>query len=259
MSYLDDAVAGLFAAGASLLSGAISLFGWVVTPVYLAFFLLIPNIQAGAVATNLPFLKPETRKDVLFLLKEFVNLVVVFFRGQLLIALIQGLLFAIGFGVVGLEYGAAIGLALGFLNIIPYLGSMIGLAVALPLAYFQQDGGTLLLVLVLIVFATVQLIEGYLLTPKIMGDRTGLHPMVIIIAIFFWGSALDGVLGMILAIPTYRFSSYFLATCPREIHSRNCLAAETCRPQGLIGISCRFMDSGSFRSIADMGDATQHE
>lgn len=51
----------------------------------------------------------------------------------------------------------------------------------------------------------VQLIEGYLLTPKIKGERTGLHPMVIIVAIFFWGSALDGILGMILAIPLTAF------------------------------------------------------
>ena len=58
---------------------------------------------------------------------------------------------------------------------------------------------------VLGVFAVVQMIEGYLLTPKIMGDRTGLHPVAIILAIFFWGSALNGILGMILAIPLTAF------------------------------------------------------
>ena len=62
---------------------------------------------------------------------------------------------------------------------------------------------------VLVVFTVVQIIEGYLLTPKIMGDRTGLHPMVIIVAIFFWGSALNGIIGMILAIPLTAFLVVF--------------------------------------------------
>lgn len=196
---------GIISAGASLVSNVVSLFGWAVMPVYMAFFLLMPNVEQNTSGETLPFLKPETRKDAVFLMREFVNLVVVFFRGQLLIALIQGMLFAVGFSIAGLHYGAVIGLILGFLNIIPYLGSMIGLAVVLPLAYFQEGGGAMLLVLVMTVFAVVQLIEGYVLTPRIMGERTGLHPMVIIVAIFFWGSALDGILGMILAIPLTAF------------------------------------------------------
>ena len=61
----------------------------------------------------------------------------------------------------------------------------------------------------LIVFAVVPVIEGYVLTPRIMGSRTGLHPMVIIVAIFFWGAALDGILGMILAIPLTAFLVVF--------------------------------------------------
>jgi predicted PurR-regulated permease PerM len=121
------------------------------------------------------------------------------------VALLQGLLFAIGFSAVGLRYGFVLGLVLGFLNIIPYLGSIVGLSVALPLALFQNDGGWVLVAWVLGVFAVVQMIEGYLLTPKIMGDRTGLHPVAIIVAIFFWGSALGGILGMILAIPLTAF------------------------------------------------------
>ena len=62
---------------------------------------------------------------------------------------------------------------------------------------------------VLVVIAVVQTIEGYVLTPKIMGDRTGLHPMVIIIAMFFWGTAFGGILGMILAIPLTAFAVVF--------------------------------------------------
>ena len=86
---------------------------------------------------------------------------------------------------------------------------MIGLGIGLPLAYFQEGGGWGLLVAVLVVFTVVQLIESYVLTPRIMGDRTGLHPMAIIFAVFFWGSALQGILGMILAIPLTAFLVVF--------------------------------------------------
>ncbi len=98
---------------------------------------------------------------------------------------------------------------LGFLNIIPYLGSIVGLAVALPIGYWQEGGGLQLVIWVVVVFALVQLIEAYVLTPRIMGDRTGLHPMAIIVAVFFWGSALNGIAGMILAIPLTAFLVVF--------------------------------------------------
>jgi predicted PurR-regulated permease PerM len=144
-----------------------------------------------------------------YLLEEFINILVAFFRGQIVIALLQGLLFAAGFMLAGLQYGFALGLMLGFLNIIPYLGNLIGLAVALPLAFFQADGGAGKLGLVVGVFVVVQLVEGYVLTPRIMGKRTGLHPMAIVVAILFWGSALGGLTGMILAIPLTAFFVVF--------------------------------------------------
>jgi predicted PurR-regulated permease PerM len=100
-------------------------------------------------------------------------------------------------------------MTLGLLNIIPYLGSIVGLGVALPLAYLGDDGGIIRVALALVVFGVVQTIEGYLLTPKIMGNRTGLHPALIIFAVFFWGVALGGILGMILAIPLTAFAVVF--------------------------------------------------
>ena len=197
------------AAGTSFIHWTGGMLSWVVTPVYFVFFLMTDRKDTSHLAEYLPFLKAETRKDVVFLVQEFVNIVVAFFRGQLIIAFLQGVLYAIGFSIVGLKYGMALGFMLGFLNIIPYLGSMVGLGVTLPLAYFQEGGGLALLIWVLVVFGVVQLIEGYFLTPKIMGDRTGLHPMAIIVAVFFWGSALGGVLGMILAIPLTAFLVVF--------------------------------------------------
>ncbi|MGH9321723.1 MAG: AI-2E family transporter [Vicinamibacteria bacterium] len=191
-------------AGAGVVRGIGSVLGWVVLPVYFVFFLMLDTRSVDP-DRFLPFLKPETRRDAIYLLREFVNIVVAFFRGQLIIALLQGLLFAVGFSLGGLRYGFVIGLVLGLLNVVPYLGSIIGLGVALPLALFQDGGGWGRLAAVLIVFVVVQLIEGYVLTPRIMGERTGLHPLAIIIAVFFWGEALGGILGMILAIPLTAF------------------------------------------------------
>ena len=196
-------------AGAGVLSGVAALLFWVVTPIYFAFFLMTDTIGVRNLERNLPFLKSDTSKDLVYLFQEFLNIIVAFFRGQLIIAMLQGLLFAIGFTIVGLKYGFVIGLTLGFLNIVPYLGNIIGLATALPLAFFQEGGGLLRVLAVLVVVAAVQSIEGYILTPKIMGDRTGLHPVVIILAVFFWGSALSGIMGMILAIPLTAFLVVF--------------------------------------------------
>ena len=197
------------AASGNVFRSLAGLFSWVILPVYLAFFLLGKPIEKKKFEDLFPFLREETRKDLSYLTFEFIAILVSFFRGQILISFFQGVLFAIGFSIVRLEYGFTLGLALGFLNIIPYLGSMVGLSIALPVAFFQDGGGGLLFILVLVVFGIVQAIEGYVLTPKIMGDRTGLHPLAIIVAIFFWGSVFGGITGMILAIPLTAFLVVF--------------------------------------------------
>lgn len=190
-------------------SGVMGLFGFIthlaVVPIYLFFFLLSNGEPTKDLDKQLPFLKPELRSDVVFLIREFISIVVAFFRGQLLIGLIMGALLALGFSIVGLKFGLIIGLLLGVLNIVPYLGTIIGLSIALPLALLQPGGGVPLVGFVLLVFVIVQNIEGWFLTPKIMSDRTGLHPVAIIVSIFFWGTALNGILGMVLAIPLSAF------------------------------------------------------
>ncbi len=196
-------------AGAGVLGIIGSLLAWVVLPVYFAFFLISEQAMLGEIERFLPFLKPDTRKDVGYLVHQFVDILVAFFRGQLIIAFLQGMLFGIGFTLVGLSYGFVLGVVFGFLNIIPYLGSILTLITTIPIAFFQTGGGLTRALLVLMVFVIVQMIEGYILTPRIMGDRTGLHPMVIIVAIFFWGSALGGLTGMILAIPLTAFLVVF--------------------------------------------------
>jgi predicted PurR-regulated permease PerM len=206
---LQNIVTSTIEAGLDASSWLGSLFGWIMVPVYLAFFLTLPPFKPTDLESGLPFLKSETRKNVVYLLAEFFSILVAFFRGQLIVALAQGVLYAIGFWAVGLEFGFAIGFILGLLNIVPYLGNIVGLAVALPTAHFQPDGGWIVLGLTIVVFAVVQALEGMVLTPKIMGEKTGLHPVAIIIAILFWGTALNGIVGMILAIPLTAFLVVF--------------------------------------------------
>ncbi len=190
-------------------AGLFGIFGMVaslaVIPVYLFFFLLSNNDPTKSLPEHLPFLQKEHRDDVVFLVREFIGILVAFFRGQLLIGLIMGVLLATGFSIGGLKFGLAIGLLTGLLNIVPYLGSILGLSVALPLAFLQPDGGLTLVAICVGIFIAVQVVEAWFLTPRIMGQQTGLHPVVIIVAIFFWGQALGGVLGMMLAVPLTAF------------------------------------------------------
>lgn len=191
-------------------AGLFGIFGLVasvaVIPVYLFFFLLTNTDPTGSLPEHLPFLKKDQRDDVVFLVREFLGILVAFFRGQLLIGLIMGVLLATGFSVAGLKFGLAIGLLTGLLNVVPYLGSILGLSVALPLAYLQPEGGGLPLAAICLgLFAAVQLLDGWFLTPRIMGRQTGLHPVAIIVAVFFWAKALGGVLGMMLAVPLTAF------------------------------------------------------
>ena len=179
--------------------------GVAVIPIYLFFLLQSNRSFSRDFREQLTFLPATLREDIVFLASEFAGIMVSFFHGRLLIGLIMGVLKAIGFVLIGLKGGLLLGLFFGFLNLVPYLGAALGLVVILPAAYFQPDGGWPLLLEAGGVIAIVQLAEAYFITPKIMGERTGLHPMVIILAIFFWGTALHGLLGMILGVPLTAF------------------------------------------------------
>lgn len=179
--------------------------GIAIVPVYLFFFLKTDRDPTVDLKEQLSFIREEWRDDLIFLLREFAGSMEAFFRGQILIGLIMGVLLALGFSIAGVNFGLGLGLMIGALNIIPYFGTIIGLSTVLPIAYFQPEGGFGLMGIALAIFGAVQVLEGYVLTPRIMGQQTGLHPLAIIIAIFFWGVALDGLLGMILAIPLTAF------------------------------------------------------
>lgn len=180
-------------------------FGWITAlaaiPIYLYYILCTDFSFIDRVENEISFVKRSWRDDFIFLLNQYSQILESFFRGQLLIGLIMGALYALGFFSIGLQFALLLGITIGLLNIIPYLGTIIGLSSVIPIAFFQEEGSWVLAVFAISVFIIVQTIEGYFLTPKIMGKKTGLHPMTIIISLFFWGIVFDGILGMILAIP----------------------------------------------------------
>ncbi len=122
-----------------------------------------------------------------------------FFRGQLMVMLALGLIYAIGLSLVGIEFAALIGMGAGLLSIVPYLGSIVGVLVASGAAIFQYND-IFHLVMVLLVFAVGQSAEGMYLTPKLVGDQIGLHPVTVIFAVLA-GGQLFGFLGILLALP----------------------------------------------------------
>ena len=210
---MKQALAKAQSSTGSLLAFLGGLFGKIaaysIIPVYLFFILNGDRNVWKDIERQLSFLPDARRKDLVFLAKEFSEILISFFRGQIIIGLLLGLVLALGFGLVGLKFGIAIGIVLGLLNIIPYLGTMLGILTVLPIAYLQDGGGPALIGWCALVFIIGQVLTDYVFTPRIMGDKTGMGPMLIIFSVFFWGAALGGLLGMILAIPLTAFFLVF--------------------------------------------------
>lgn len=122
-----------------------------------------------------------------------------FLRGQSLVCLSLAGIYGVGLTLVGLQYGATIGIIAGVLSFIPYVGSGFGLVVSMILAFIQFDDMASI-GMVFGVFLFGQIMEGYVLTPKLVGDRVGLHPAWIIFALFV-GGALMSFTGILIAVP----------------------------------------------------------
>lgn len=122
-----------------------------------------------------------------------------FLRGQALVCLALGTIYSVGLTLVGLKYGATIGIIAGFLSFIPYVGSSFVLIASMILAFVQFDNATSI-GLTFLVFVVGQTLEGYVLTPKLVGDRVGLHPVWILFALFA-GASLLGFVGVLIAVP----------------------------------------------------------
>ena len=185
---------------AKVASGFGLLAGLVLIPVYAFYFLLEKHDIETRWKDYLPLQDSRAKDEVVFVLDSIKQYLVAFFRGQVLVAMCDAVLYMAGFLIIGVNYAFLLGFAAVFLTMIPFLGAIVICVTALTLAFVQYTDW-LHPALVLVVFAVVQSLEGLVISPKIMGDRVGLHPLAIIIAVMAGTTLLGGILGGILAIP----------------------------------------------------------
>lgn len=187
------------------LGSALNSFGLVlglaVIPLYVFYFLRDQAKIESNWESYLPIQRSKLRDELIVVIREINKYMISFFRGQVVVAIILGVLTSIGLLIIGLKYALLIGLITAMFSIIPYLGVVLSVGPALIIAYNQPGGSFGYMALTGAVFAAVQMCEGFFISPKIMGDRTGLHPVSIIVAILVWSNLLGGLLGAILAVP----------------------------------------------------------
>jgi predicted PurR-regulated permease PerM len=192
-----------------------ALLGWVANivllPVLTFFFLRDWDVLVGRIGALVP---RDHYATVRSLARESDAVLGGFLRGQFLVMLILGVLYGIGLWMVGLELGILIGIVGGLLTFVPYLGPA-SIVVFGGIAALVQFGDWQHLAGVAAVFAIGQVIESYWLTPKLVGDRIGLHPMAVIFAVMA-GGTLFGFLGMLLALPVAAVANVLL----RYAHER---------------------------------------
>jgi predicted PurR-regulated permease PerM len=174
--------------------------GLALIPVYTFYFLLEKKRISSNWTEYLPVTDSRFKQELVFVLSSINNYLIAFFRGQVLVAICDGVLYGIGFLAIGLPYAVLIGAMAVVLTMVPFLGAIVTCCVAVAIA-FVQFGDWLHPLLVLAVFASVQALEGLVISPRIMGGRVGLHPVTIIIAVMAGTTLLGGLLGGILAIP----------------------------------------------------------
>ncbi len=175
---------------------------WVVNlallPILTYYFLRDWDKLVERVASLIPRNHIET---VSRLARESNDVLGAFIRGQIVVMIALGVVYAAGLSLVGLNLGLLIGLVAGLISFIPYLGATTGVVLAVLAALVQSQGFDLkLLALIGAVFTIGQLLESYVLTPRIVGDKIGLHPVAVIFAVMA-GGQLFGFLGMLLALP----------------------------------------------------------
>lgn len=223
--YVKIALGKILPSAFNVVSGTVSvliaLLSFVIIILYLVFMLL----DFKSLKAEITSLLPTKYKDfILDFGNEFALAMNNYFRGQTLVAFSVGILFAIGFTIIGLPMGIALGLFIGLLNMIPYL-QLAGLLPAAFLAVVSAlDNGTgvaSMLTYTAIVFAVVQIIQDSIIVPKIMGKITGLSPVMVLLSISIWGKLL-GFLGLLLAIP---FTCLVLAYY-RQLQKKSTLTLE---------------------------------
>lgn len=169
----------------------------VITMPFILFYLLKDGRQLAPYFVK--FLPTKMRKPSLTVLKEMNDQVSSYIRGQLTVAFVVAIMFMVGFSLIGLDYAITLGIAAGFLNLIPYLGSFLAMV---PAVFLGIVGGPVLLVKVLVVFVIEQTIEGRLISPLVLGNELSIHPVTILLVLLTSGK-LFGLVGVILGIPVY--------------------------------------------------------
>jgi predicted PurR-regulated permease PerM len=132
-------------------------------------------------------------------------------KGQFLVAFVLSIFYMAGFSLIDLPSGLAIGAIAGVCRVVPYLDVVVGVSLAI-IVILTQGGGLAVFLGVLIVVAVVQSLDGVIITPRIIGDRAGLHPIVVIASVFSFGSWF-GLLGILLAVPIVAASVVALQIC----------------------------------------------
>lgn len=199
-----DVTKRLAAGGWSIVTFAVStvlgLAGLIIVLLYLVFLLLDYREYARTWHTFLP---PDYRASILEFIEQFDIAMRRYFRGQSVVALLVGVLMSIGFMIIGLPMAVPLGIFVGLLNMVPYLQTVAivpGVLLAIMRALDGDSSIVWSVVLLLLVFGIVQLIQDAILTPRILGNATGLRPVAVMLGLFIWGKLL-GFLGLLLAIP----------------------------------------------------------
>jgi len=185
----------------TLLSSAMSLVSAVifivVVPV-VAFYMLL---DWDHMVSKIDSLLPRDHAPTIRRLGQEINAVLAgFVRGQLSVCLLLGTFYSIALMVAGLQFGLIVGAIAGAITFIPYVGSLVGGALAIGLALFQFWGDWVSIAIIAGIFAAGQFIEGNILTPKLVGNSVGLHPVWLLFALSAFGS-LFGFVGMLVAVP----------------------------------------------------------
>lgn len=186
---------------AGIASSGLAIMAWLVNvlliPVLVFYFLRDWDEMVERIDELLP---RSIESTVARLARESDEVLGAFLRGQLTVMVALGLVYSIGLWMVGIKLAPLIGMTAGLISFVPYLGGIVGIGAALLAALVQFGGEWPYLLGVLVVFAVGQTLEGFVLTPWLVGDRIGMHPVAVIFAIMA-GGQLFGFLGVLLALP----------------------------------------------------------
>jgi predicted PurR-regulated permease PerM len=181
------------------------LLGFGFVPIYVYYFLVDQERITKHWHEFVPLRQSRLRDEVVSVLAEINTSLVSYFRGQIIVAGCNGVLTWIGLAIIGIPYSLVLGIITGALSIVPFLGIICSIIPAVLLGFLSaKDDSTLQWlrpVLVIVVFALVQMTESMFITPRVQSHSTGLHPLAIILGILFWSMLLPGLLGPIVAVP----------------------------------------------------------